>query len=402
MAPKRPLGLGKSQKKKQRVAEDTPEPQELTVELDGSVDPNDEFSQLKALWSTFTNSDKSNELVVNGVIHECDRLLRNSEKDLPVEFYSIYALALAEIPVFHHDELETVKGFFDAGLERVATGLEKYSSAPELLFAKSQIILSRIPLQYISQMSVASTKEQFPDIDSLLNEALDCFANAEKLVIKEGKWELFNKENVDILNLLDDLLDIIDNFGQENIDEGLDSDNEDEDLPEVELEVSHPLYCIKESDKYNLFWRRHTVTIQEKVSEHGKDGQLTRDLCTKLGQSYLMEAEGPANIYTALVYGEQEDQDELDGLSSKDAQRIAKELVVKAIECLMQAENPEEPQSWVDVAEAQITLGNLCEESEQEAEYSKAEERLKKANNATHGKYQDILDNLVNKEQSEL
>ncbi|GMG38807.1 unnamed protein product [[Candida] boidinii] len=149
---KRPVGIGKLNKQKKRKLEDsrsespekkiagkedTPEvattefsteSNELTVKLNEEVDPNDPISQLRGLWHTWLKSEKDNEMILNGVIHECDRMLRKvhnlssdtkdkisksedneNEIKLNGEFYSIYALALAELASFHtinEDDLE--------------------------------------------------------------------------------------------------------------------------------------------------------------------------------------------------------------------------------------------------------------------------------------------------------
>ncbi|GME94828.1 unnamed protein product [[Candida] boidinii] len=215
---KRPVGIGKLNKQKKRKLEDsrsespekkiakkedTPEvantedsteSNELTVKLNEEVDPNDPLSQLRGLWHTWLKSEKENEMILNGVIHECDRMLRkihnlNSDtKDkisksednenkikLNGEFYSIYALALADLASFHtvneedledddekeetdkkeeenqkessdNDEVEKVKDFFDAAMERLEEGFEKFKDDEESLidlnFAKTKIILS--------------------------------------------------------------------------------------------------------------------------------------------------------------------------------------------------------------------------------------------------------------------
>ena len=52
---------------------------------------------------------------LNGIIHECDRLLRENDSEnkqpLPAVFHAIYAIALAELSKFHTEELDKVKEF---------------------------------------------------------------------------------------------------------------------------------------------------------------------------------------------------------------------------------------------------------------------------------------------------
>mmetsp|Transcript_6788 Transcript_6788/g.8594 ORF Transcript_6788/g.8594 Transcript_6788/m.8594 type:complete len:441 (-) Transcript_6788:5642-6964(-) len=438
MAPKRHLGLGKAAKSKKQKKDDSseveiPEQQsnEITVELNEEADANDEVSQLRALWKTHAKSDKDNELVVNGIIHECDRLLRNSNlaennegedkskastddgpKELPADFHSIYALALADLALFHTADINKVKEFFDAALERVDLGLQSHDGSIELLFTKSRILINQIPLQYISQLSVESkVQEGVPKLDEKLDQALKFYEEAENQAKTLKQYELFNEDNLEILQALDDLLEIVDNFGKDTL-EGNESDKEDEDDEEVFLSKKHPLYGIRNTDKYNEWWRDHIVQFLHNVDKqleklgisYKRDYEtenallpLRREICKRIGQSYLQEAEIPSTVFTTLKYDEGfADVDQLEGLSREESQKISQDLFKIALDYLKMAEDKEEPESWVNVAESMISLGNLYEldSEEQENYYTEAEKILTKANNATNGKYEDILENL--------
>ncbi|ODV88264.1 hypothetical protein CANARDRAFT_5559 [[Candida] arabinofermentans NRRL YB-2248] len=449
MAPKRPLGLGKAAKaKKQKKSEISLEPEssaqesqqpaeftnELTVELSEEVNPDDPLAQLSALWMTWFKSEKDNELILNGIIHECDRINRNCKQnggdediELTPEFYAIFGRSLADLANFHTEEDEDVEAgdekpeevsnisdYFENSLERIEDGLAKFSNSALLLFAKAEIILQRIPLEYISKMDMNSEKKDFPNMHELLQESLDTYESAVKICEQEKNFEMFNNEStLEILNSLDDLLDIIDNFGKQNS-EGLDSDHEessnedlDDIIEEVELSKKHPLYKIQNSDKFNSFWRTASLKHLSSMNKTEKPNPtLKRKLAKKIGQSYMMEAEEPISIFTTLEYdsdnGDGEDEEgEINGLTAAQAQKIAKDLVSTALRFLADSWDEEDPQSWVDIAEAEIMMGNLFEvgSNEQESWYGKAEKKLKKANNATHGKYDDILNNLLNQEE---
>lgn len=305
--------------------------------------------------------------------------------------------------------------YFDAAVERADLGLSQHQDSIQLLFSKSKILLHQIALQYISQLKVdTSISKKVPKLSSYLDSALRTYEEAEKKADELKKYELFNADQLEILQVLDDLLDIVDNFGKD-IAEGEDDDDEVED-DEIELEESHPLYAIRESDEYNQWWRDHIILFLDNVDKHGKEIKvdfkekaksqeeehpllpLRREICKRIGQSYLQEAEVPSSVFTTLAYDDGfKNEKEINGLSLKESQKIAQKLISTALKYLQWAEDQEEPETWVNVAEAMISLGNLyeVESEEQESHYQEAEKILNKANNVTNGKYEDVLENLL-------
>ncbi|CAI5756765.1 unnamed protein product [Candida verbasci] len=389
---KRTLGLGNRAKSKKQKVEETQEQEEqegqLTVELPEEVDPNDELGQLKGLYQSYL-SDKS-ELILNGIIHECDRLLRNKKEGdevLPALFYSIYGKSLNELSQFCENTRE-ISDFISNGLERIDNGLEKYPKDADLLFAKAKIILNEI-LFTISTLKIDSENEP---LSKRLDEALQIYEIAES----RAKSEDLNEETLSIIQDFDDLLEVVDNFGKPQKEEEEEDENdeeEEEDEVEVKLAETHPLHTMKTDDKYNLWWREHTQTFLDNV----KDENLIKQVNKLLGQSYLLEAEIPTNAFTSLAYDDEyAGIEELYGLKKEEARKISIDLINKALTYLKAAKDEEEPDSWADIAEAMIQLGNLYEvdSEEQEKLYKEAEEILKKANNVTNGLYEDILDNL--------
>ncbi|KAI5954109.1 ETT1 [Candida margitis] len=425
---KRTLGLGKAAKAKKQKTDNEPirnrdskteeeaeTSNQLTVELPEEVDANDEISQLRGLYKTYINSNRDNELIINGIIHECDRLLRNQEEgaSLPPTFYKIYSIALSELANFHTDDAKQIQEYFEASLERVDTGLEKHPDDVELLFTRSKILINQIVLQYVSQLKLSSEADEKNKVKDLLDTALKVYESAESKAGELSKYDAFNDEEYfDILEAVDDLLDIVDNFGREEVENKDDKeetgekgkkdeeDEEDEEEDnEIELDETHPLYPIKNTDEYNQWWRDHTIKYLDNLKKTTSPSQtLLREVNQRLGQSYLQESEIPTNVYTTLKYDEDyAGLEELEGLNIIQAQEIAKDLIHKALEHLKNAEDRDEPESWVNIAEAMITLGNLYEldSKEQEKLYDEAETILKKANNVTNGKYQDVLENLL-------
>lgn len=416
---KRPLGLGKSskQKKQKKEGEDgkkksvEPSPEagqnQIEITLDENENADDELVQLQGLWKTFLE-DKENQLLLNGVVHECDRLLREQENDEKIElndvFHSIYAQALAELTVFLAEEDEEEKRykqmheFFEAALDRQRLGAEKYPESKVLSLIKSKIILQRIPLQYISQLTVEDENEEKYRLHELLEEAKEAFVHVP------GHEQLA----YDVMLSFYDLLDIIETFeDKEELEEGLDSDDEEE-VVEIELPKKHPLKKIKNQLGDNYKWLESRLVhlfnslSETKPKQERKDDsedELSKQVASTLGQLYLKLAEEPSKTFAELMY-DSDDEEQTDKKSLKKAKKLQSEaipLVQNAIKYLEEARVDDDPQTWVDVAEAIIDLGNLYdyESKEQEESYKKAEDILRKANKAAHGKYQVILDNLV-------
>lgn len=433
---KRQLGLGKKNKtKKQKVDSDAPkdavkgekdsDDQLLTVELTNEVNPDDPMSQLLGLWQTWKESERSNELILNGIINECDRILRNckengGDEDVEIDnkFYSTYSQALSEAAKFKSEE-ESGEWIANA-LERIAAGHDKFGKHDvRLLFAKCDILLNKIAVEYIGKMNVDSKKEEFSDLTQLFEDFIHTWNKAIKESEKSESLAIFEEDFVfEILNTFDDLLDIIDKFGTQ-MNEVVDSDDDDDDEedadvsagdknPQDALEASdfqisedHPLYEIQQEDKYNAFWRDNMLKYKELLGDN-VDKKLIKSVNEKLGQSFLMEAEEPIAFFSSYQYDtEEEDDEEEDNADIKEAVEAARQdglkLVDLALQHLRQTHDEEDPKSWVNIAEALITYGNLLEleSEEQEAAYKEAEKLLRRANNATHGHYEDILHSLV-------
>ncbi|QPG77392.1 hypothetical protein FOA43_004805 [Brettanomyces nanus] len=403
------MGLGRASKaKKQKkekspvkeVEDDTDTEDFLTVPLEVGADADDPLSQLSALWKTWLLSDRENELILNGVVNECDRLMRlaaegGKEKDGETnvkrspELYAIFGLALADSARFHTEDDENsgtaVKDYFDNAMGRVDNGLDKFGESGLLKFAKSSILMNRIPLEYISHMSFESKSNEYPDVTELLDDALELYREGSKDENVKLGQELWIFE---ILEAFNDLQEIVRNFGRDQSEE-IDSE---EEVEEEEMEESgqivslldehHPLYKLigkLEKPDYGEFFKDQ-VSNYLKHTENNK--QLKRKVAGKLGLWYLSKAEQAATKYGSG--GKAESMDAAIG------------IIKTCIKHLKEAWSDEDPDSWVDLAEAQITYANLLpvDSKEQEHLYELAEKSLKKANNATHGKYTDILESL--------
>lgn len=414
MAPKRQLGIGKAQAAKKQhtdkadaVKEEAPIVDTTTIELCEEADADDEQGQLLALWHTYTKLNRDSELLVNGVVHECDRLLRASkgvapgsdstqpETPLPAKFYAVYALALAELAKYHLQDVDQVGQYFEMALEMCDA--EKYPEDADILFARCQILLNQITLQYIAHLDVSSVVgKDCPELSQQLEECLRLYSAGEKIALEDKR--MFNSETHEILCIMYDLLEIVDRFGHDDLEEEDEDDEAEEDEEdEIVLEKEHPLHAVKSSDKYHELWRKHTQTFSENMPKDSPKA-LVRKVSAQLGQASLQFAQPYVDAYNALEYDDDyADKQEYNGLNREEALKEALTHVRHGLEYSQAAQDADDVELWVAVAEAHVALGNLypVDSFEQESEYAKAQELLVKANNVTNGKYQEVLDNLI-------
>lgn len=425
---KRQLGIGRNLRKRQKTEEaskaekkqadglkesaekDTEE--YITVPLDEEADAENPTSQLRALWKTWLDSDRESELLLNGIVNECDRLVRLADKasktkkdqtiELESDVYAIFGMALAELAKFHTEDTtagSTVKDYFDNAVERIELGEARKPENGIIRLAHASVDLSRIPLEYISKMDYDSKAKAFPNIEKLLDKALEEYSSGYKLVKKDKEQEKAFRQKwvLEIFDSLDDLIDIVKSFGEDH-NEQIDSDDE-ESLEEAEagangktiVKKEHPLYQLieqveEDGNKYSSFFEKQLLNFLKEVSVAKKatpgEEELKQGAESKLGLWLLAKA--------AALQFEGEDKAHDEGIN----------ILCKAIEHLEKSWNEEIPSTWVDLAEAKISLGNLYDEKSEEQDklYEEAAKYLRKANNATHGKYQDILDSLVDGE----
>ena len=444
---KRPLGISQNAKSKRQKQQEQAEPSadearpQLTLEVADNEDPEDTTAQLKSLWLEYFRSDRESEALLNGIINEGSSIMQqfyNGEiklADLKNEFLAVLALALSELTIFKageeydesddraaaaaasgdnadkkdqsNEERKEVKEFFDRALEVAQLKMDSDGDDNLLNLVIAKIIFQRIPLEYISRLQMDSSEAELKlHLFELLESGMRHFR------IVEEDLEL----TFEVLCGFSDLLDIVENFGNERKGEdGLDSDDEagdeayeEELLERINLSKDHPLYRIRANMENFYSWlREKLLELFEKLDE-GSDKKLYSRVANAIGDLYLREAEPSSRTFMKLKYGdmeeeEQGDENAEDKLPDEDkklmlnSQSKAIAATTTALEYLEKAQLPDDPETWVHVAEASIDLGNLYdyESKEQDKAYAKAEELLKKANVATQNKYSNVLENLL-------
>ncbi|CAL9734667.1 enhancer of translation termination 1 [Monosporozyma servazzii] len=412
----RALGLSKSRKQQKTTSSSKENDEEreksatpqLNIEVEENENADNVTVQLIGLWNSYLDSSRDSDALLNGIVNECDTLLSgdvdNEDLKKDDQFLAVFALALSELTIFNPKK---VHEYFEDSLQIV----KLYSGDGEndlLNVVESKIIFQRIPLEYISKLEEDSNAKIDVNLLKLIELGQSKFNKSMSQLISTDEKKYANEkfingliiENISIFN---DLVDIVENFGsKKNLDEGLDSeaesDEEDGDMEDntVQLTATHPLYKVQEELDGKSVWLRNEMI--EFLTSLVVDTKSYYYISKLIGESFLKESEPFSDSYLKMVYDEEEDdeENEMNKSSIEASQTESIRLILQAIEYLTKAQDPENAESWAQLAEAYIDLGNVQdnESAEQEESYKKAEEILQKANVASHNKYQYILDNM--------
>lgn len=412
----RALGLSKSRKQQKTTSSSKENDEEreksatpqLNIEVEENENADNVTVQLIGLWNSYLDSSRDSDALLNGIVNECDTLLSgdvdNEDLKKDDQFLAVFALALSELTIFNPKK---VHEYFEDSLQIV----KLYSGDGEndlLNVVESKIIFQRIPLEYISKLEEDSNAKIDVNLLKLIELGQSKFNKSMSQLISTDEKKYANEkfingliiENISIFN---DLVDIVENFGsKKNLDEGLDSeaesDEEDGDMEDntVQLTATHPLYKVREELDGKSVWLRNEMI--KLLTSLVVDTKAYYYISRLIGESFLKESEPFSDAYLKMVYDEEEDdeENEMNKSSIEASQTESIRLILQAIEYLTKAQDPENAESWAQLAEAYIDLGNVQdnESAEQEESYKKAEEILQKANVASHNKYQYTLDNM--------
>lgn len=411
----RALGLSKSRKQQKTTSSSKENDEEreksatpqLNIEVEENENADNVTVQLIGLWNSYLDSSRDSDALLNGIVNECDTLLSgdvdNEDLKKDDQFLAVFALALSELTIFNPKK---VHEYFEDSLQIV----KLYSGDGEndlLNVVESKIIFQRIPLEYISKLEEDSNAKIDVNLLKLIELGQSKFNKSMSQLISTDEKKYANEkfingliiENISIFN---DLVDIVENFGsKKNLDEGLDSeaesDEEDGDMEDntVQLTATHPLYKVQEELDGKSVWLRNEMI--KFLTSLVVDTKAYYYISKLIGESFLKESEPFSDAYLKMVYEEEEEEEnEMNKSSIEASQTESIRLILQAIEYLTKAQDPENAESWAQLAEAYIDLGNVQdnESAEQEESYKKAEEILQKANVASHNKYQYILDNM--------
>lgn len=356
---KRPLGLAKAAKlKKSRTEtpEGTPEhtqeqkDAQLQVEVEES-EPDEDLAELYGLFRTFDEGVKDSPKLAQGIVHESDRLLRKNEKLAP-KFHLAYGLALLNLAQFadedkEPDSPESAGAFIQAAIDRLDSGLDVEKDHADLSAAKALALVEQVD----DKLRNCKSKK-------LVSTAKDSVAQIKQAMELTNLSNTATRRHAEAVRAL---LEFADSLGSLN----------DDELDNFETEILE--WSV---DKCKILLDSGDVNVQRMANN-------------ALGQYHLSFAT------PLLAEFENEDEDFEPDLNSKNAKKARKALSA-AIEYLEKGVSDIDPQSYVQTAEALISLGNLRENesAEQQADYAKAVKLLKKAQRTGAGSFHDLIESL--------
>lgn len=410
---KRPLGLAKANKNKKSKNNDSKEAdngedsRKITIEVDEEVDSDDTVGQLKALYGTYQTTKRqitsleeiedierlgTCQKILAGIIHECDHMLRSAEQskeqssDITPDFHNVYALALLGMASFAEikgSEGENREDFIKAAIERIDTGLvdqdDKAGWSLYFTRAKAKVELANETLRQLEESEDALLDEVSVAMSSQLDDAITDYEKGEQLIFEHGMQKEYSNDQ---LETIEAILKIADELGAiENEMEG-----ESQDVQKKYLEWSKQRWL-------QILDKVPTSKGKAKVAEDTDNLlKITERANRGIGEYYLAVA---APMLSQFENTQEEDNEEDEPLSDEELEEL-KSLMGKAVESLLKAEDEEDGETLVMIAEAQISLANLydTDSEEQKGLYSEAIIRLKKAQRLGYGSYQELISEL--------
>lgn len=371
--PKRPLGLAKAFKlkklrqKQERTHETDPNVDaeqtgfavtdvkpSLEVDLDSEPEIDEELAELYGLFSKMESIENDNDVqkLSRGIIHEADAILR-SRKDLPARFHLVYGLALLAQSKYQdvpRDDANSSAAFIKAALERLDTGLEVEKMAG-LCAAKALALVEQLDNEM---------RNSGPD------RCLETFVNGKHLI--EQAQTLAGEAASAPDEVLTRALESITGFAA-----SLDSLEQTEE--------------VKDTRKRVFQW----IPSQWKGLLDAGDNALQSRAKKGLGEYYLAIAAPLLDQIEDVKDNEDAGDDGNDAVVEQ-----AKAALTSAIGYLDDTLSKTKPESYVEAAEAHISLGNLLENDspEQQKCYSRAVRLLKKAQHLGAGSFQDLIETL--------
>lgn len=191
-----PKGLASSQAKKRKASPPVPDEgdnlfpdhETKTIALSVQSDEEDEVGELQALYRTAVTRLQARDAegalsIVNGTIHEADRILRNKESTskLPYQFYAVYASALLDLSFLKDDDSsapgEGVDDYVQAAIERCDEGLENGATGDlgQMQLVKAKCICCR------AQRLLNTGNSVLNDISRLIDQSIKFFNDAFKV-----------------------------------------------------------------------------------------------------------------------------------------------------------------------------------------------------------------------------
>ncbi|KAI9591733.1 negative regulator of Ofd1/Enhancer of translation termination 1 [Syncephalis fuscata] len=350
---RRPLGLKKaSESKKAKQAEENQE--EQTVWLQGGEEADDEVSEaavlLKNAVAMLADDPDRAQLLLQGTVHECDRILRNTTdaSPLPGRFYATYALALCELgELCASDSIEESIGFLQLADDFAQQGQDMTENQDtvdiyETCIASGRVSLSqaRIILYQAEQENEQGSNDTIPDeqlnnIDQLVQKAHQYFTQA--IEVKAKTKDTNPTDYTDAIQLAGSLL-------QTHAD-------------------------LRDDWKGRNQWNTLAITLFKTI----ETSEGTALICQSIGAAFMSQA----NWWLERQDDDDEDDEDDEAASDKDNRS---ELYTSQTMGRKSPESITTGSILVQLAECSINLGNVADtENDEAACYTRAAEYLQQA-----------------------